>query len=558
MADFVQNLTFNGVNDFTLITRTYSWSEASFGSVEGYNPNSAVDNYLVNLTAAGSWQLRSLTFGEAVGMTFTDTADGGTRRINFLRLGEDGANITLGAGTRIDYIRGWEFENNFLQLGVGRTSGINLFDGDDTVIGGSGSLGSVNLGGGNNSFTAGTGGTQSVKLEDGNDTVFVGTNAFINSAALGGGDDTVDMTGNGRMNSLEGFGGTKTVNLSGDARIGQVFLGDGDKTINIQDNARIFNMKLDGGTNTVTTGNGFMESIFTYNSNNTITIGAGGAGQLLFTGPNETPLLHTVVANGFVGSIQVFGNARSVLTMNGSSDFIRTNLGNDRISTGSEFIGTIVTRDGNDTVNLGSGGAQYVDLGNGDDTIRVSVMEAFQGVTIQGGSGIDTLDLSRITQSVFVDLSQIGTFQNIGTSAGLTVPGVIGYLSIGGIENLRGTSRADVLTGRDNNNLLQGGNGSDRLSGLGGNDTLVGGKGNDRLFGGSDADVFVFGRREGTDRIMDFELGLDQIQFNGVSRLSQITFADTAAGARLTAIDTVVIVEGLTVAEVRDVDNFLF
>ncbi|MFN6978153.1 MAG: calcium-binding protein, partial [Gemmobacter sp.] len=64
--------------------------------------------------------------------------------------------------------------------------------------------------------------------------------------------------------------------------------------------------------------------------------------------------------------------------------------------------------------------------------------------------------------------------------------------------------------------------------------------------------------RDGTDRITDFELGLDQIAIAGVSRLGQITFSDVAAGARLVANGTTIIVEGLTAAEMRDADNFLF
>jgi Ca2+-binding RTX toxin-like protein len=219
-----------------------------------------------------------------------------------------------------------------------------------------------------------------------------------------------------------------------------------------------------------------------------------------------------------------------------------------------------------------------VDLGAGDDTLRIVAMDPSRGMVVQGGAGVDTLDLSRITQAVSVDLSQIGTFQNFGRADGqvIGVPGVIGYLSIGGIENLMGTGRADRLTGRETANQLDGGGGNDTLSGLAGNDTLIGlagadvlsggegddvlrgGKGNDTLTGGAGADDFVFGRRDGTDRITDFEDGVDDIAIAGVTRLGQITFTDVAAGVRLVANGTTVIVEGMTTAELRDADNFIF
>ena len=53
-------------------------------------------------------------------------------------------------------------------------------------------------------------------------------------------------------------------------------------------------------------------------------------------------------------------------------------------------------------------------------------------------------------------------------------------------------------------------------SGGAGRDRIEGGRGNDILTGGEGPDTFVFTRRDGSDRITDFELGSDKILIEGV------------------------------------------
>jgi hypothetical protein len=93
MTDFVQNVALDGVNDFTLATNTYAWSDVSFGAVSGFFPTIETDTYTINMTGSGSWQLRAMTFNESTTITYADVNDGGVRRINFLRLGESGATL---------------------------------------------------------------------------------------------------------------------------------------------------------------------------------------------------------------------------------------------------------------------------------------------------------------------------------------------------------------------------------------------------------------------------------------------------------------------------------
>lgn len=72
-------------------------------------------------------------------------------------------------------------------------------------------------------------------------------------------------------------------------------------------------------------------------------------------------------------------------------------------------------------------------------------------------------------------------------------------------------------TGNSRNNSLYGAAGEDTLDGGAGNDYLRGYGGNDILTGGSGADRFVFERTQaanGTDRITDFETGVDVLDFS--------------------------------------------
>jgi len=117
---------------------------------------------------------------------------------------------------------------------------------------------------------------------------------------------------------------------------------------------------------------------------------------------------------------------------------------------------------------------------------------------------------------------------------------------------------ADTIIGGSGADTLIGGAAGDTLDGGIGNDLLRGGAGDDSLTGGGGADLFEFAAGEGTDRIADFTLGLDQIDFIAATQISDITFAAVAGGVRMTVGTTSVIAEGLTLAQMQDPANFHF
>lgn len=83
-----------------------------------------------------------------------------------------------------------------------------------------------------------------------------------------------------------------------------------------------------------------------------------------------------------------------------------------------------------------------------------------------------------------------------------------------GHDRLLGQKGDDTLLGGAGHDKLLGGSGRDVLEGGTGNDRLDGGRGHDLLEGGEGADTFIFGKRGGTDRILDFDTHEDTLRLD--------------------------------------------
>ena len=83
-----------------------------------------------------------------------------------------------------------------------------------------------------------------------------------------------------------------------------------------------------------------------------------------------------------------------------------------------------------------------------------------------------------------------------------------------GNDTLQGGDGDDLLNGKKGNDKLHGADGADKLIGGKGKDFLVGGAGDDVLKGGQGKDTFYFAPGFGNDRIVDFKVGQDLIQFD--------------------------------------------
>jgi hypothetical protein len=100
------------------------------------------------------------------------------------------------------------------------------------------------------------------------------------------------------------------------------------------------------------------------------------------------------------------------------------------------------------------------------------------GITgnVDGRGGLDTLDYTRYTTSVSVNLTT-------GWGTGIGGGTLSRFLNI---ENVTGGSGDDTLVGNNLANVLRGGAGYDRIFGESGYDSLYGDAGNDYLDGGHD------------------------------------------------------------------------
>ncbi|WP_417743880.1 DUF4214 domain-containing protein [Salipiger sp.] len=94
----------------------------------------------------------------------------------------------------------------------------------------------------------------------------------------------------------------------------------------------------------------------------------------------------------------------------------------------------------------------------------------------------------------------------------------------------------DRVTGSAADDQIHGGAGGDSLSGGAGDDVLIDGPGQDRLSGGPGADVFVLLADGKSDRITDFEPGVDRIDLSDLGRfytLEALQFHASARGVRI-------------------------
>jgi Ca2+-binding RTX toxin-like protein len=260
-------------------------------------------------------------------------------------------------------------------------------------------------------------------------------------------------------------------------------------------------------------------------------------------------------------------------------DSLDGRAGNDRISAsdGNDFV---LGGPGND--NIGGGlGNDTIDGGDGDDTIgggfgKDSIAGGNGNDVVAGGAGDDTLSggtgNDRMSGSFGNDLifGNDGA-DDIGGGAGQdTINAGAGEDRVGGGEG------DDNILGGDGNDFLAGGGRNDVISGGEGNDTINGGAGSDRMNGGAGADQFVFSSffSGDVDVITDFEDGFDSFfirRFDPDSGAENITnggnglagfldamnILDTAAGAQMSVGGNIILVEGITAAQLT-LDDFTF
>jgi Ca2+-binding RTX toxin-like protein len=188
------------------------------------------------------------------------------------------------------------------------------------------------------------------------------------------------------------------------------------------------------------------------------------------------------VLSGGTGNDTLLGGAGDdVLDGNSGDDVLEGGDGNDHLLGNS----------GNDTL-WGGAGNDILDGGSGDDLFYAEA----DGDVIIGASGFDTVDFSRASGGITLDLSK--------HTATLTKGDGTVVDKLDGIESVVGSKYDDNLKGSKKDDHLNGGDGDDVLRGLGGSDVLTGGAGKDTFQWLAKDVVDDNGKHLGVDVITDF------------------------------------------------------
>ncbi len=250
-------------------------------------------------------------------------------------------------------------------------------------------------------------------------------------------------------------------------------------------------------------------------------LGAANVGILTPTPNKPSNVMDDDYISGGTGQDEIYGmSGNDELHGGDADDKLWGNSGNDKLY-GDSGNDTLRAGKGDDFISDGTG--NDVVYGNsGDDTFLVG-----QGSDkIVGGSGYDLVDFSQASNSVKVNL-------HAHKSSGL------GNDTLDGIEAAIGSNYSDKFKGDKRDNNFSGNDGDDWFRGLGGEDVFTGGEGADTYFWREKDVVDNAGNSKGVDRITDFNLIEDKLDFSAlaigpaVDSVEDVMFTETDDGTLL-------------------------
>jgi Ca2+-binding RTX toxin-like protein len=422
-------------------------------------------------------------------------------------------------------------------------SGNDTLDGDsrnDKIYGGSGD--DTVTGAGDGDKLWGESGSDTLFGESANDSVWGGSGADIlngggGSDKLYGGEGADALNGGAGNDGLHGHGGDDELN--GGTGNDSLFGHDGRDEL-IGDSGSDY---LEGGTgddllhggDDGDTLNGQLGSDRLY----------GDAGDDILNGGEGDDVL-----NGGDGNDVLSGeNGRDHLMGGAGADSLDGGSDNDRLE-GGEGDDTLNGGSGNDTL-LGGAGADQIDGGVGGIDLA-SYEGATAGVTVSLADPISGTEGEALGDV----LSNIEGLIGSNYDDTLTTANVRGLLFGGaGDDVLTGGNARDSLAGQSGDDLVVGGGGNDHLQGGRGEDVLIGGLGDDLLSGGGGADRFQFSGTTdtGSDTIVAFEHGIDQLSFVGLQS-NEIVLTEVGFDTLITWTNGSLVVRGTNVEDFTDAD----
>lgn len=313
-------------------------------------------------------------------------------------------------------------------------------------------------------------------------------NLFSNGLDIKGSDKSDLIIGSFGNDTIAGNGGDDLMfGLFGNDKMSG---GLGDDTI------------FAGGGHDIVEGGEGQDALYGNNGNDVI-VGNRGDDKM-FGGSGNDKLVWN---NGDGSDLMNGGSGYDKVQVNFNTDLVDNDLQNKDVAefettdTGVQFARTEVndqSERGLFQLDIRETEVLETNFGGGDDTavIKGDVLEQI-ALNLDGGDGVDTLDLSQVDAGIKVDLAA----------------GKLAHSKAENFENVIGTEYKDLLRGDAQDNVISGLGGDDQLGGRGGDDTLIGNKGDDKVFGGDGDDLLIWNNGDGSD-LMHGGNGYDRLQVN--------------------------------------------
>ncbi|MGI4978067.1 MAG: beta strand repeat-containing protein, partial [Janthinobacterium lividum] len=391
-------------------------------------------------------------------------------------------------------------------------------------------------GSGRVSFTGVAAGGSETITAGGSGTINTGSGA--NSVTLTTGSHLVNSTGNDTITSAGG--GADTINASGSAALvnnpqGQLLFMGGAGSYTVM-----------GGAGSVTVSGGGAGGYYQGGTAGGNVMTAGGANTTLVGGGAGDQLVGSATgANQLLG-----GNGPETLRGGGGLSLIASGTGSSLITTGAGVSEVYGGTGGHDTIMSGSG--QTFVVSQDDESVvggtgqSIVYGGANGGDTIHGGSAGDVMVAGGGSEQMLAGTGNDTMYAGSGNS--LMVGSDTGAtLMVGGqvaIDFRGGAGQATVFGSQGNDTMTAGSGGMLAVQG-GGNNLFRFGSGDSSVFSGSGTNTFAFtsGNGGGTDVIVGFKAGQDQVSLAG--------FAGPAVAAQQ-------ITGGSTVVTLTDGTNVVF
>ncbi|NEP63536.1 MAG: calcium-binding protein, partial [Symploca sp. SIO2G7] len=188
------------------------------------------------------------------------------------------------------------------------------------------------------------------------------------------------------------------------------------------------------------------------------------------------------------------------------------------VNNDSLFAGAETLSEGLETISLSLVDTETYNIGPSGNTVTITIADPPEQPSVIGADGDDELEGTVRNETIAGELGSDIIMGSDGNdvlrgdrNSRDTQDGEDGGNDIifggDGNDRIGGKAGDDILSGDAGDDIIWGDDGNDILMGVTGDDILVGDNGSD----GSGSDLFVFGLGDGTDTVLDFEVGIDAI-----------------------------------------------